>query len=64
MHVPAVVAHVTFRRVSIRHTTNEARTKRRWCGAMTSHGDNSAQRKLETEAQIRIFALQTHAQTR
>jgi hypothetical protein len=64
MYVPAIIAHVTFFRVSIRHTANEARIERRWCGAMTGHGDNSAQRKLETEAQIRIFALPTPAQTR
>jgi hypothetical protein len=31
---------------------------------MTGHGDNSAQHCSRTEAQMRIFALPTHAQTR
>lgn len=58
------IAHVTFCRVSIRYTANEARIGRRWCGMMTGHGDNSAQPRQQTKAQMRIFALPTHAQTR
>lgn len=42
MYMATLIAHVTFFRVSIRYTSNEARIGWRWCGAMTGHGDNSA----------------------
>src|SRR5689334_14727403 len=64
MYMATRIAHVSFRRVSIRHTANETRIGWQWCGAMTGHSDNSAQQRMQTEAQIRIFALPTHAQTR